>query len=94
MSNKLECPNCGYILNSSEKACKYCGSLNSSFVKVEDKTVNLNRVVNSINSNFNNNHSNQSSQTTKKNNFSCLIFGLLLIFFWPAAIVYLIVKAI
>ena len=87
MSSKLECPNCGYDLNSSEKVCKYCGSLNSNFVPVPSKpSFNLNNYINSNNNS--NSSSSNSTTTSSKSNFSCLLFGILLIFFWPAAIVY------
>ena len=87
MSSKLECPNCGYDLNSSEKVCKYCGSLNSNFVPVPSKpSFNLNNYINSNNNS--NSSSSNTTTTSSKSNFSCLLFGILLIFFWPAAIVY------
>lgn len=87
MSSKLECPNCGYDLNSSEKVCKYCGSLNSNFVPVPSKpSFNLNNYINSNNNS--NSGSSNTTTTSSKSNFSCLLFGILLIFFWPAAIVY------
>ncbi len=86
MSSKLECPNCGYDLNSSERVCKYCGSLNPNFVPVPSKpSFNLN---NYINSNNNSNSSSSNTSTSSKSNFSCLLFGILLIFFWPGAIIY------
>lgn len=94
MSSKLECPNCGYLLNSAEKVCKYCGSLNSGFVEVKQapKPRELQTVL-SHNYN-NNNNSNNNQQVKKDKDFGCLIFVLLLIFFWPAAIIYLLVKGL
>ena len=91
MSSKLECPNCGYQLNQAERVCKYCGSLNSNFIQVNQRESN--RQMPAILSQNNNNQSNtNNNSSSKNNNFGCLIFVLLLIFCWPAAIVYLIVK--
>ena len=94
MSSILECPNCGYQLNQAERVCKYCGSPNSSFVMVPQRESNrqVPSILNQNYSNQSNSNSNNSTNTTQKKDFGCLIFVLLLIFFWPAAIVYLIVK--
>ena len=90
MSNKMECPNCGYDLNSSEKKCKYCGSLNQNFVQVNNRPATLPTYQQPQN-----NYPVRANNTVvkKKNDFSILLFLILLIIFWPAAIIYILVKA-
>lgn len=91
MSNKIECPNCGYVLNNSEKKCKYCGSLNQNFVAVNSPAVAQRQIIQY--NNQNNIPQNRNTVPQKKNNFSILIFVILLIFFWPAALIYVLLKA-
>ena len=96
MSSKYECPNCGYDLNQSERECKYCGSLNQNCVAVNHVVPQRNTpsILNQTNNNNQANQGNTNTSTPKQNSFGCLIFVLLLIFCWPAAIVYLIVKGL
>ncbi|MBR6288406.1 MAG: hypothetical protein IKR19_03660 [Acholeplasmatales bacterium] len=96
MSSKYECPNCGYDLNQSERECKYCGSLNQNFVAVNHVVPQRNTpsILNQTNNNNQSNQGNTKTSTPQQNSFGCLIFVLLLIFCWPAAIVYLIVKGL
>lgn len=86
-----ECRSCGATLAKSDSVCKYCGNNNP----------NYSRPVSSFFSS-----SSESSTTSDKTyssskpsginsnkNINWVLFVLLLIFFWPAAIVYLLVKA-
>lgn len=94
----MECPNCGYVMPNNEKVCKYCGTANSeySFAKSvkelfvppvpaekETKTQPLTKV-----------NTTSYNNTSKKSKLpiNIFVFILLLIIFWPAAIIYLIYK--
>lgn len=80
-ANNHECPNCGYIWSKNEKNCKYCGTINPTFVTPPTTPTFFSQSTN-----------NDMSTVQNKSNFSVGIFILLLIFCWPAAIVYLIIK--
>lgn len=81
-----ECPNCGNAMLENEKECKYCGQPNpiyrapspvKSFIEQQTKS-------------FTETHHNYNEPEEK--DFSMGIFILLLIFFWPAALVYVFIK--
>ena len=74
-----QCPNCGYQMGQHESNCKYCGTNNPSFKK-ESKP------------NYNFTFPSSNEAQSKNNNFSWGIFILLLIVFWPVAIIYLIMN--
>jgi DNA-directed RNA polymerase subunit RPC12/RpoP len=84
----VDCANCGSKVNqkvtldlASQPNCPYCGTPVST-----DYLNNLRQEV------LKSTQSIQESTRTKKGEFSVVIFILLLIFFWPAAIVYLVIK--
>ena len=74
----VECPNCGHNWTDAEKVCKYCGSANPNYKEPS--------VISNVLSDFNN----DSSNNLKKNNFSVVLFVILLVFCWPIGIIYLI----
>ena len=74
----VECPNCGHNWTDAEKVCKYCGSANPNYKEPS--------VISNVLSDFNN----DSSNTLKKNNFSVVLFVILMVFCWPIGIIYLI----
>ena len=81
----FECPNCGNLMDDNEKRCKYCGSANPNYSGPRYNP----QPVAAVNAQQNA----QSSTPVKKEKekMNVLVFILLLIFFWPAAIIYAIV---
>ena len=83
-----ECPGCGNIITEGEECCKYCGNANPIYVTprrsfftptpTSDTTANPQASV----------------PVVPRKKFSGLLFIILLIFFWPGAIIYLIIYAI
>ncbi|MCK9493558.1 MAG: hypothetical protein M0Q00_04220 [Acholeplasmataceae bacterium] len=73
-----QCPNCGYQMGQHESNCKYCGTNNPSFKKESKPNYNFTFP--------------SSNEAQSNNNFSWGIFILLLIVFWPVAIIYLIIN--
>ena len=94
----FECPNCGNIVPASDKCCKYCGTANPNYVAPVKSQSFLSGLSNTLNSTVNkpSEHSNSSSSVSNKpkKKFSVGIFILLLIIFWPAAIIYLLVTTV
>lgn len=89
-----ECPNCGSILDLKEPICPYCGAPNPFYdgstsskksSKPEPPAYRPTPVVEKTN---------YESGTKQPVSFSVALLIILFIFFWPAAIVYIIVKAI
>ena len=84
MAEFIECPNCGYVLNKEDKVCKYCGTKNPNFVEKTSPIVQqLTQTVNTI----------QTSTTGTDSKISIPVLVLLLIFCWPVAIIYLVLKS-
>lgn len=83
--NNNECIGCGNSLTPNDKECKYCGRKNPNY-KPKDTSSFTDRVSNDFNS-FTNNV--KTSVDEKK--FNVVIFVLLLILFWPAALIYALV---
>lgn len=85
MSTNNECPNCGAINGTNIKICKYCGTANPNYVvqPVAPHVTKADDISNAIN---------KTTEQIKKSNFNIVIFIILLIIFWPLAIVYLMVK--
>lgn len=73
----FECPNCGAKVSISNKTCEYCGTINPKYK--EDR----NNILS-----FNDSNGNKTVVSTKKRNYNLGIFILLLIVFWPAALIY------
>ncbi len=76
-----ECPNCGYNFSQSDKVCPYCGTSNVNFKGLQGPKKNV-----------------VKNQPIKINEmeakgFNVVIFILLFVFFWPAAIIYAVVTA-
>ncbi len=81
----VECPNCGHNWTDTEKVCKYCGSANPNY-----------KVTSSISETLSNfsltgNNSSNPTSTNNKNNFSVVLFVILMVFCWPIGIVYLLI---
>lgn len=82
MATSYECSSCGNIISSTDDKCPYCGTVRS---------FNKSNNDNSSNNNFNNNFfSKETNESFRKVNW--LLFIILLVLFWPAAIIYLLVK--
>jgi uncharacterized membrane protein YvbJ len=79
---KNECPNCGYSMTKNEPNCKYCGSINPLYKKPFYPTSPSNNTSNTQ----------QPNSSDDDKNINWVIFVVLLIFCWPVAVVYLLVK--
>lgn len=78
----MTCECCGAILDPNAKECKFCGAPNPKYVE-PSKTPQAAAPMQT---------SGTYVQPKPKNKFSIGTFIILLIIFWPAAIVYAIVK--
>ncbi|MBQ2700876.1 MAG: hypothetical protein IJF65_06940, partial [Clostridia bacterium] len=79
MSSK-ECPGCGCKVTLKDNYCPYCGCAINKTIK-DELSSTASDIGNSINNGIN---------QVRKSEFNVGIFILLLIFFWPIAIIYLI----
>jgi uncharacterized membrane protein YvbJ len=73
-----KCPGCGSDLNSDQKECPYCGAKNPGYA--EPKPAVEKHIVK------------ESVVEPAEKKISWGVFILLIFLFWPAAIVYAIVK--
>lgn len=89
MANTYECPSCGNLCQSEEAKCPYCGTPTPNGGK--------DRKVFTINTppipgiKFEQDYSRPESEKKHADINVCLLIFLVIIF-WPAAIVYVIVK--
>ena len=81
MAERFECPGCGYSLGPNEKECKYCGTKNPNYKEPALKILQQTPPAQV-----------QQAPATNQKSFSVVAFILLLIFFWPGAIIYAVVK--
>lgn len=81
-----QCPSCGNAMLESEKECKYCGQPNPIYRAPSPLKVFTEQQTNS----YTETHHNYNEPEEKS--FSIVIFILLLVFFWPAGLIYLIAK--
>jgi uncharacterized OB-fold protein len=82
MKKSCECQACGNIIYFTDEKCPYCGSANNQKYYQQPKTVFT--------------YQTREQQVKGRDPFkeiNWVIFIVLLIVFWPAAIVYLIVKS-
>ncbi len=99
MANSTECKSCGFQLNSRQSKCPYCGSANPNVDNSANRQQQTTSGANSFGyqqapypqQNPYQQQYRRAPKTQKK--FSVGIFVLLLIFFWPAAIVYAVINA-
>ena len=82
---KNECPNCGYQFSSRDAKCPYCGTANPNYSSI------FNSSKNDSSSDTNSAYKSTVTNNQKDTKFSLLLFIVLLIFFWPIAIIYLVV---
>lgn len=85
MTEKYECPGCGNSLSSNDKECKYCGRKNPNY-----KSMDTNAFKDRVSSDFNS-FTNTVKTSVDEKKFNVVIFILLLILFWPAALIYALV---
>ena len=86
-----ECRGCGYVMSSNEKVCKYCGSPNpiySGSLKTTNTSITASKAP------ISNNSTTTNPPAKKNNKMDVGLFILLLIFFWPGALIYAIVCAV
>lgn len=88
-----ECKSCGHVFLAHESSCPYCGSSNPNYQKPKET---IRDYLKPIEDAFPSNDSwkSNSSQTTQSNNEIniCLLIFLVIVF-WPAAIIYAVVKS-
>ena len=87
MANPLECRSCGYICHSEDTKCPYCGTPTNHGTS-EKKTYQINKPE-LPNFTFT---SNSRDSTNKDSDINVCILVLLVVLFWPAAIIYVVVK--
>ena len=85
MNEFIECPNCGYVLNKSDNCCKYSEKKNPNYV---EKPVVVNNQPTEQSSKI------QTATIKTDAKISIPLFIVLLIFCWPVAIIYLVLKSI
>ncbi|MFA6800530.1 MAG: hypothetical protein WCR19_00320 [Acholeplasmataceae bacterium] len=82
----LQCKSCGYSLSDKQKECPYCGTKNDSYKEPEEKKYQYQ----------NNQYQNTTTSTSsdkKDDGVDVCVLIVLIIVFWPAAIIYAIVKS-
>lgn len=88
-----ECKSCGHIFLESEATCPYCASRNPNFKestkKIADDFIRRTENVFPSNDSWSGNSSNVKNDDSQIN--VCLMIFLVVVF-WPAAIIYVIVK--
>lgn len=93
MYRASECPSCGNIYENNIRRCAYCGTANRNFIQEEKKTKtifdDLRKAI-SVEESPKRDYSRQTKKSNSKINPIFLI--ILLIVFWPAAVVYIIVQ--
>lgn len=90
MANPLECRSCGYVCHSEDLKCPYCGTPTNLGLNSK-KTFQINRPTNTNYSN-NNNFGNNTNNSIKDHDINVCLLVFLVIAFWPAAVIYVIVK--
>jgi predicted ATP-dependent serine protease len=90
MGKAVECESCGNVYDATVDKCPYCGSINVD--KEQPKIEPANIVPAPQKSSFEDIPT--PKEISEKSEISCLIVVILLIVFWPAAIVYIIVKSL
>ena len=97
MSNIKECPSCGNVNETGTRRCVYCGTANTNFVQEQNSVRGfideIKHVVNP-NGSKDKDRDNINDGKPEANNteFNIAIFIILLIVFWPLAIIYLVIK--
>jgi|GEM_PF-1888104 len=90
MGAPVECKSCGNLLHNNEPKCPYCGTIitvNKSLGgKIED-------VLGFTNSPRVTNTSEPEGETTSGNGINWVLMVVLIIVFWPAAIIYALMKS-
>ncbi len=82
MAKKVhECENCGYDFGSNDRVCKYCGTPNPDYTPSYSWK------------NVGSSSDDSGTRIVHGKGFNIWIFVLLLIFAWPLAIIYAIIKA-
>lgn len=85
---KNECPNCGYQFSSRDAKCPYCGTANPNYSSI------FNPSKNDSSSDTNSAYKSTVTNNKKDTKFSLLLFIVLLIVFWPLAIIYLVITTV
>jgi hypothetical protein len=91
MARNNECPSCGNIYDQNLKRCLYCGSSNPNYGEQKKYEKNFfDEIKDTFNSSFNSNTDSERKRPEDGINYVVLI--VLVIVFWPAAIIYALVK--
>lgn len=85
--NNSNCSSCGYKFKATDEVCPYCGSSNPSFKKKAE--------IPFFNTQPRSESTYQSNYSTESNDegINVCILIILLFVFWPAAVIYAIVKS-
>lgn len=84
-----ECENCGYVFGSNDRVCKYCGTPNPEYTP----SYSWKNVVSNAAAAVSGGNDDSTHKIVAGKGFNIWIFILLLIFAWPIAIIYAIIKA-
>jgi uncharacterized membrane protein YvbJ len=90
MGAPVECKSCGNLLHNNEYKCPYCGTIvpgqKSIGSKIEDVLGFSNQTRSS--------HSSESqNESSSENGINWVLMIILIIVFWPAAIIYALMKS-
>lgn len=97
MAQSIECQSCGNIYFDDSDKCPYCGSVNQKYQsdkQTSNKTNSLKTTYDQMISQNGQSNYDSNNQTSDKNdsNINVCLLIVLLVVFWPAGLVYLIVK--
>lgn len=83
----MVCNSCGGDLAPTDKVCKYCGAENPSYVAPKKSFFDTSSTTTDPSSGSN-------EVPPQKSNINWVVFIVLMVTFWPAAIIYAIVKSL
>ena len=90
MANSIECKSCGNIFHTDQNRCPYCGTPN---LNATNQKSSNNEGPRPRPAQFNTfNDTPRYNFTTSKSNINVCLLIFLVVVFWPAAIVYVIIK--
>ena len=83
---QVKCNNCGKTYYNDDRYCPFCGTKSAFFNETSSEQNNNQQYNNYQNNNY------QNNRTDNKISEDMIILIILLIVFWPAALIYYLVK--
>jgi uncharacterized membrane protein YvbJ len=90
MGASVECKSCGNILHNNEQKCPYCGTIVPGQKSLGGK---LDDVLGISSASRSSNDSSSPHESTSDSGINWVVMVILIIVFWPAAIIYALVKS-